>query len=153
MEKVLRKHNHNPDLLAARVLYAGFAAHRLAGTPVWVMLVAPPGTMKTELLNGLTGLPNVHFVDQLTLQTFLSGQIPDPLKPSKISASLLHRIGAEGVMVVPDFSTMLSGGSDKRNSIFSDMRRIYDGQLKKEFGTSEPDAQRNGKAASLSLLQ
>jgi hypothetical protein len=109
------------------------------------MLVAPPGSMKTELLNGLTGLPNVHFVDQLTPQTFLSGQIPDPERPTKVSASLLHRIGAEGVMVVPDFSTMLSGASDKRASIFSDMRRIYDGQLRKEFGTSESDADREWK--------
>jgi len=144
VEAVLLKHHHNPDLLAARGLYAGFAAHRLTGTPVWVMLVAPPGSMKTELLNGLKGLPNVHFVDRLTPQTFLSGQIGDPTKPSKVSASLLQRIGAEGVMVVPDFSTMLSGNADKRTAIFSDMRRIYDGQLRKEFGTDE-DVQREWK--------
>jgi hypothetical protein len=142
VEAALVKHHHNPDLLAARGLYAGFAAHRLIGTPVWVMLVAPPGSMKTELLSGLSGLPNVHFVDHLTPQTFLSGQIADPLKASKVPASLLHRIGAEGVMVVPDFSTMLSGNADKRGSIFADMRRIYDGQLRKEFGTDDPDKQR-----------
>jgi hypothetical protein len=145
VEAALLKHHHEPDLLAARILYSGFAAHKLMGAPVWPMLVAPPGSMKTELLNGLKDLPNVYFVDQLTPQTFLSGQIPDPLKPTKISASLLHRIGAEGVMVVPDFSTMLSGKSDAKASIFSDMRWIYDGQLRKEFGTAEPDVDREWK--------
>jgi hypothetical protein len=139
VEAALEKHHHQPHLSAARVLYA---AHRLDGATVWPMLVAPPGSLKTELLNGLKDLPNVHFVDQLTPQTFLSGQIPDPLNPTKISASLLHRIGAEGVMVVPDFSTMLSGKGDTRDKIFADMRRIYDGQLRKEFGTADPDVKR-----------
>ena len=124
------------------MLYAAYAAHRLDGATVWPMLVAPPGSLKTELLNGLKDLSNVHFVDQLTPQTFLSGQIPDPMNPTKISASLLHRIGAEGVMVVPDFSTMLSGKGDTRDKIFADMRRIYDGQLRKEFGTADPDMKR-----------
>jgi hypothetical protein len=142
VEAALEKHHHQPDLSAARVLYAAYAAHRLDGATVWPMLVAPPGSLKTELLNGLKDLPNVHFVDQLTPQTFLSGQIPDPLNPTKISASLLHRIGAEGVMVVPDFSTMLSGKGDARDKIFADMRRIYDGQLRKEFGTADPDVKR-----------
>jgi hypothetical protein len=38
--------------------------------------------------------------------------------------------------VAPDFSTVLTGNAEKRDSIFSDLRRIYDGQLSKEYGTA-----------------
>ena len=36
-----------------------------------------------------------------------------------------------------DFSTILAIKADERNAILADLRRIYDGELKKEFGTSE----------------
>jgi hypothetical protein len=57
---------YKPDLQAARILYAAVAAHKLDGTPVWPMIVAPPGSVKTELLNALDGLPLMHILDSLT---------------------------------------------------------------------------------------
>jgi hypothetical protein len=142
VEQAILAHHHQPDLEGARVLYAAVAAHRLKGNTVWPMLVAPPGSMKTELLGGLDGLPNVHFVDQITPQTFISGHIPDPMKPAEASASLLHRIGASGVLIYPDFSTILAMKGDKKASVLADMRRIYDGKLRKEFGTGDNLAER-----------
>src|SRR5437870_4050581 len=60
VESVLQNHHHQPDMEAARVLYSAVAAHKLAGAPVWVMLVAPPGSSKTELLMPLDGIERVH---------------------------------------------------------------------------------------------
>ena len=139
---VLNTHYHEPDIQAARALYASVAAHGLQnGQPVWPMIVAPPGSMKTELLRALDGLPLVHSIDGVTSKTFISGQIrdkeasglPGPQPPS----SLLHRIGHSGILTCPDFSTILAIKSDDRNAILADLRRIYDGELRKEFGTSE----------------
>jgi hypothetical protein len=48
----------------------------------------------------------------------------------------LHRIGPQGIIIAPDFSTVLSGNADKRDAVFSDLRRIYDGHLNKEYGTA-----------------
>ena len=59
VESALVAHYHSPDLQAARALYAAIAAHRLKGQPVWPMIVAPPGSMKTDLLDALDGLPLV----------------------------------------------------------------------------------------------
>jgi len=53
------------------------------------------------------------------------------------SASLLHRIGNSGIIALPDFSTILSMHETSRDNIFAQMRRIYDGTLRREFGTSE----------------
>ena len=137
--KVLKTHYHEPDLAAARVLYAAVAAHRLTGQPVWPMVVAPPATMKTELIRALDGLPEVHSIDGVTSKTFISGQIRDndAVEAEPKYSSLLHRIGPSGVILCSDFSTILAIKSDDRKAILADLRRIYDGELKKEFGTSD----------------
>jgi hypothetical protein len=137
VELVLREHSYNPDLQGARALYASIAAHRLDGQPVWTMVVAPPGSLKTELLEALDGLPLVYLIDQVTPKTFLSGQIKKSKKSSEVSPSLLHRVGSSGILICPDFSTVLSMNRDDRGSVLADMRRIYDGHLRKEFGTSD----------------
>src|SRR5258708_1602015 len=84
VEEAILKHHHQPDLQAARAVCASVAAHYLKGAPVWPMLVAPPGSMKTHLLGGFDGLPGFHFIDNLTPQTFISGQLEDPHHPSKV---------------------------------------------------------------------
>src|SRR5215469_15600632 len=75
LEQAIAKHHHKPDLEAARIVYASVAAHYIPGQPVWPMLVAPPGSMKTELLNGMDGLPQIHFIDVITPKTFISGHL------------------------------------------------------------------------------
>jgi hypothetical protein len=145
VKQALLAHHHKPDLQAAHAVCASVAAHRLNGAPVWPMLVAPPGSMKTHLLGGFEGLPGVHFIDQITPKTFISGQLDEPGRPRKVPASLLHRIGAEGIIVYPDFSTVLAMKRDNKASILADMRRIYDGQLRKEFGTGEDNEPREWK--------
>lgn len=132
VERVILTHYSSPDLDAARALYGSIAAHRIEGPPVWPMLVAPPGSMKTELLNALRDVPSVHMVDVVTPQTFISGQI---ITGGKGKPSLLHRIGKSGILIAPDFSTVLAMKIDHRASVLADLRRIYDGQLRKEFGT------------------
>src|ERR1035437_1626305 len=103
VKKVLLVHYHEPELQAAQALCAAIAAHKLPGQPVWPMLVAPPGSMKTDLLAALDGLPTVHLIDQMTHNTFLSGQIKVTEHQSQTSSSLLHRIGKSGFIVFPDF--------------------------------------------------
>jgi hypothetical protein len=141
---VLWKHYHEPDTEGARALYAAVAAHDLGGQPVWPMIIAPPGSMKTELLNALEGLTGVHLIDKVTANTFISGQIAEPGK-QKGEPSLLHRVGASAILIYPDFSTVLSMKRDDRGGVLADMRRIYDGHLRKEFGTSEEVRQWTGR--------
>lgn len=142
VEQVLVKYHYKPDIEAARCLFSAFAAHALGGSPVWALLVAPPGCMKTELLSAIEGLPRVLLLDKLSPNTFISGQLDDPKRHRKVPASLLHRVGADGILVYPDFSTLISMHRDHRASILADMRRIFDGHLRREFGTSENLADR-----------
>ena len=119
---------------AARALYAAIMAHNLESASVWPMLVTPPGSMQTELLNALCGVPSIHLIDQISPQAFISGQIETG---NRRSPSLLKRIGDSGILIAPDFSTVLAMKPEHRASILADLRRIYDGQLRKEFGTAD----------------
>jgi len=92
--------------------------------------------MKTELLNGLALLKHVHFVDQVTASTFISGHIVEEGTKDQTPAGLLGRVGKTGTIVYPDFSTILAMKPEAKQSILADMRRIYDGSLRKEYGTA-----------------
>jgi len=126
---------YEPDVQAVRAIYAAIAAHDLTdGQPVWPMLVAPPGSAKTTILQPLGQFEHVHPIDKLTPNTFLSGQFGQSERKRK--PSLLHRVGASGIIVFPDFSTVLAMRPDDKAAILADLRRIFDGRLRKEVGTS-----------------
>src|SRR5579863_4124494 len=159
VEAALWAHFHQPDIEAAQILFASVAAHRIVDyPPSWNMLVAPSGSMKTALLETLRDLKSVHHPDEFTENTLISGKLDDrkprkkkPKKadatapepeskeevPPSIPASLLHRIGDEGIIAIADFSTILAMNKNKLQAVLSQLRRIYDGNFSREFGTSE----------------
>jgi hypothetical protein len=137
VERVLLAHTYKPDLVAPRALYASYAAHRLPGNAVWLMVVGPPASGKSEMLSAIDGLRDVHSIDSFTSKAFLSGRVDDPANPMATKPSLLHRIGESGIILAKDFSTVLSAKHEVRETVFSDLRKIYDGELSKEFGTGE----------------
>ena len=51
--------------------------------------------------------------------------------------------------MIADFSTVLSMPQDKRKSILADMRRIFDGDLRKEYGTTEGSRAWSGRITFL----
>jgi hypothetical protein len=142
--QILEQNYTNPDLDAARVLCAALAAHSLKQfPPAWCLAIAPPGSLKTVLLESFRELPIVHFVDEVTTNTFLSGKIDERQKRTK-PASWLHRIGNDGVLVAADFSTFTSDPK-KLQVILAQLRRIYDGHFSREFGTDENMEERSWK--------
>jgi hypothetical protein len=55
-----------PDERPLLAVLGAYAANRLEGEPVWLLLVGPSGDAKTELLMPLDGLPYVRLVGTLT---------------------------------------------------------------------------------------
>jgi hypothetical protein len=99
---VLNKHYYQPDVEAARALYASIAAHGLDGQPVWPMLVGPPGSMKTEMIRALDGMNNFHSIDAVTpkgpcgntyiRQEKLGDLLGDVIKPIQITEDVARDI-------------------------------------------------------------
>lgn len=105
-------------------------AHRLPGDPVWLVLVAPPGGTKTELLRALYGYPGIFPLSSLTARTLASGLD----EPGKGDVSLLNRLKGE-ILVLKDLTTVLEISHDERQAILSQLREIYDGRFDKVWGT------------------
>lgn len=106
-------------------------AHRLEGDPAWLLIVAPPGGTKSEVLRSLYGAPGIFPVSELTARTFASGlDVPgsDP--------SLLARLKDE-ILVLKDFTSVLSMHQDERMGVLAQLREIYDGQYDKVWGTGK----------------
>ena len=131
IEEAYNNFLHLNDTIAIRVVLAAFIANRFEShDPVWLLLVAPSSTGKTEFINGLMKVPGTHMISTVTPNTFLSG-----LTNRKRDPSLLTRLGPRSVLLQKDFTSILSMRPDSRAEILGQLREIYDGYYAREFGT------------------
>jgi hypothetical protein len=125
---------HMPDPSPLYVVLATVAANQAPGDPVWLLLVGPPGSAKTELLAPLVVLPNVHSAATLTEASLLSGT-PKRDQAKDAKGGLLREIGEYGIVVAKDFGSVLSMHRDTRAATLSALREVYDGSWTRHVGT------------------
>ena len=98
--------------------------------PIWLLLVGASSGGKSELINMFGKVKGLHYVDELTEASFLSGL-------NQEGASLLDRIGNIGCLAMKDFTSILNMRPDKREIIIGQMRHIYDGKISKITGNNK----------------
>lgn len=123
-----------PDPTVLYAVLGAVAANLLPGDPVWLLTVGPPGSGKTETINALSRLQNVHHISTLTEAALLSGT-PKKEKASDAKGGLLRVIGAFGIIVAKDFTSVLSMHPDSRRGLLAGLREIYDGHWDRGVGT------------------
>lgn len=131
LEEIINKWLLIKDKGILRVILGAVIANKLQADPVWLFIVAPPGATKTELIRGLNKIDGIYALSDLTPQSFLSGE-----KGNK-TASLLLRVPSGTIFTYKDFTTVLTMHRDKQQAIISQLREIFDGSYRKEFGTGE----------------
>lgn len=99
--------------------------------PLWIFIVAPSSGGKSSLVAPIAALPQVHFIDDLTERSFLSG-----FKMKGKEMSLLKMIGS-GILAFSDFTSILAKNPMSRNEILGQMRLVYDGIFTKQTGTGK----------------
>jgi len=117
--------------LVVEILLAAVAANRMEGDPFWLFVVNPPSGVKTELIRALSGGDDIHPLSNLTPQTFASG-----LQTKDGEPSLLLRLDRQ-ILTLKDFTTVLTMHRDRRGEILAQLREIYDGHYRKEFGNGK----------------
>lgn len=119
-------HLGNTDAL--KIMYGTIMANKLEGDPIWLFLVAPPGGSKSELLMSLANAHNMHAISSLTPHTMISGANFGGGDPS-----LLPKLKNK-VLIIKDFTTILTMNHNQRDEIFGTLRDVYDGSTEKVFG-------------------
>jgi len=129
IEKAVKKWLILDSTDIVRVLLGTVVANKLKGDPVWLFVIAPPSSAKTELIRALDEIPETHPLSDLTAQTLISGMKgPD--------RSLLPKLNNK-ILTLKDFTTVLTMNRDTRQAILSQLREIADGSYVKSWGTGK----------------
>ena len=122
--------DHTPVLAVLGTI----AANYLPGDPVWLALIAPPSSAKTEILNATTGLPHVVQAATMTPAGLLSGT-PKKQQAKGAKGGLLQQIGDFGILVLKDFGSILSMHTETRAETLAALREVFDGNWTRHLGS------------------
>jgi hypothetical protein len=126
------------DEIMFDVAMATYYANKMDSDPLWVFFIGPPSSAKTEVCMSMEDYPGTFYLSSLTKNSFLSGKekykgTGDDKK--EVDCSVLHRMNKK-LVVIKDFTTVLSLHSMDRTEIYSQLREIYDGKYDKAYGNS-----------------
>lgn len=122
------------DATPLLALLGAVAANYLPGDPVWLGVVAPGSSAKTEMLNSVSHLRDIHKTGPLTLPALLSGT-PERQRKKTARGGLLREVGEFGIIVAKDFGSILSLRPDTKTEVLGALREVYDGEYTRRIGT------------------
>lgn len=123
-----KKYLYLRDLTPIKLMLAVILANRIRSERVWMFFVAPPSNTKTEFLTALSMCPETRHITTLTDKTLVSGWTGGGKDPSLIP--LLNN----KILVIKDFTPILTMPPQVREVIYSQLRDIYDGSFEKVYG-------------------
>lgn len=132
--KMFQDQLHLPDLGALYATLGVVASNWMRGDPVWLLLVGPPSSGKTELVGALGKLPHVHWAALFTEAALLSGTATKE-RAKDAKGGLLREIGPFGILLVKDFTSTLAQNRDTRAQALAALREIFDGHWSRPVGT------------------
>lgn len=133
LEEIFFSKMYMVDKSPIRVALAALIANYLEGDPVWLLLVGPPSSGKTEILKLFFELNDVFEIGSFTEASLLSGS-PNREKAKDSTGGLLREMGSFGIIVDKEFTTVLSMRSEKRQECLGALRQVYDGRWTRLHG-------------------
>jgi Bifunctional DNA primase/polymerase, N-terminal len=124
----------NYDVDAIDAVLATAAAERLAGDPLWLLVVSGPGNAKTETVQSLSGAGG-YVTSTITSEGALLSASPRRERSKKATGGLLRKIGDRGVLVIKDITSILSADRNTRAQVLAAIREIYDGRWERNVGS------------------
>lgn len=119
-----------PNTGTLHIMQATVVANLLGPPATWLLNVGASASGKTMTAEAFCGLSYVHPVSTLTEPGLLSGSVS---KDPRATGGLLRQVGDFGILVFLDFGTIL-GSRATRDSLFGDLREIYDGSFTRHQG-------------------
>jgi hypothetical protein len=122
------------DTDALDAVLAAAAVERLDGDPVWLLVISGSGNAKTETVVPLAGI-GAHMVSTIASEGALLSATSKREQAADATGGLLRKIGARGVLVIKDVTSILSMSGDQRASVLGALREVYDGSWARNVGT------------------
>jgi hypothetical protein len=116
--------NYDVDTIDA--VLATAAAERLAGDPLWLLIVSGPGNAKTETVQSLAGA-GAYVTSTITSEGALLSASPRKGRAKTATGGLLRKIGDRGVLVIKDVTSLLSADRNVRGGVLAALRETFDG--------------------------
>jgi hypothetical protein len=106
------------------------AAEKLGGDPLWLIVISGSGNAKTETVQSLSGA-GAHITSTITSEGAL---LSATTRSRGATGGLLHKIGARGLLVIKDLTSILAMDSNVRGSVMAAFREIHDGRWERNVG-------------------
>lgn len=132
VKKVFNKWLYLEDDRIIDVALATAVANRFPGDPLWVLIVGAPSNSKTEVLRSFEGHNDCFFLSSLTARTLVSGK---ETKADK-DPSLLPKLN-DKLLIIKDFTSILSLRADEQREIMGQFREIADGKYDRSWGVGK----------------
>ncbi len=131
----VRDYLHMPDPSIMYAVLGTVAANMMQGEPVWLMLVGPPGSGKSEWLGSVLRVPNMHETRSISGESAFLSATAERDRSEKASGGLLRKVGSHGGLVINDFTTILSMREDDFKKVMSAIRETYSGDWTRDVGS------------------
>lgn len=122
------------DLQSLEVVLAAAAVEQLDGDPVWLLIISGPGNGKTETVSALAGA-GANVTSTVTSEGALLSATSKKERSSDATGGLLRKLGDRGLLVIKDFTSILSMNRDSRAAVLAALREVYDGRWERNVGT------------------
>jgi hypothetical protein len=123
---------HVEDVGPLYATLGAVAARNLPGDPVWLILIGAPSSGKTEIVLALKHVEGVKLVSTITVGGLLSGTARRE-RGSDATGGLLDGLDS-GLLLLKDFTSVLSLHHDTRVALLAAFREIYDGSWVRHVG-------------------
>jgi hypothetical protein len=103
--------------------------------PIGLFLVGPSSSGKTETVKALNRYPDVRMVSSIASEGALLSGTSMKERTGDATGGILNDIGEYGIIVIKDFTTIVSMNRDARATILAAIREIQDGSWSRDVGT------------------
>lgn len=117
------------------VVLGTVAANMMKGVPVWTVMVGAPSAGKGVMLEALATLPRIHIVGAFKGPSALLSGVAKKDSAKNATGGLLRQIGTTGMMVMKDFTSMLSLPREPLGESIGALREIFDGRYSRPLGS------------------
>lgn len=138
IQDVLRSYDellHDPNHMSIELAIIIMISNLFDTDPVWMFLVAPPSSGKTQVINGLKYLCQPYDEIGYSMSAITTHALVSGMETKKGDPSVFAKLdGKRMSLVIKDFSTVTSMPESEKMEINAQLRDGYDGYTSKSFG-------------------